>query len=127
MASKPGTILWTDLTVPNAEQVRDFYSQVVGWKPAPVAMGDYEDFNMLPPGSETPSAGICHARGMNADMPPLWMVYFVVADIEPALTACQRLGGRLLAGPKGDPGGRFAVIQDPAGAVAALVETHGQA
>lgn len=126
MDTKPGTIMWTDLTVPDAERVRDFYAEVVGWRPSPVDMGEYEDFNMLPLGSDAPAAGVCHARGMNADMPPVWMVYIVVADIEPSLQACQRLGGRILAGPKGEPGGRFAVIQDPAGAVAALVETHGQ-
>jgi catechol-2,3-dioxygenase len=27
-----GTIGWVDLTVPNADEVRDFYMEVVGWK-----------------------------------------------------------------------------------------------
>jgi len=36
-----GTIVWTDLTVENAGEIRDFYCQVVGWRPEPVDMGDY--------------------------------------------------------------------------------------
>ena len=39
--SKPGigTIVWCDLTVNDAETVRDFYAAVVGWKAEPVEMG----------------------------------------------------------------------------------------
>lgn len=43
---KVGTIAWRDLTVPNAEQVRDFYKGVVGWDSSPQDMGGYDDFNM---------------------------------------------------------------------------------
>ena len=27
-----GSLSWFDLTVPNAEEVNDFYSKVIGWK-----------------------------------------------------------------------------------------------
>jgi predicted enzyme related to lactoylglutathione lyase len=38
----PGTIAWTDLTVPDAEKVRDFYAAVVGWRivSGPRALGE---------------------------------------------------------------------------------------
>jgi predicted enzyme related to lactoylglutathione lyase len=32
-------VAWQDLTVPNAEAIRDFYAVVVGWRPEPVDMG----------------------------------------------------------------------------------------
>ena len=70
---KTGTIGWTDLTVENADAVRDFYQAVVGWTPGAVSMGDYDDYAMSPQGSEMPVAGICHARGVNAGQPPVWM------------------------------------------------------
>lgn len=41
--SKPGQILWHDLTVDNAEQVSDFYQGVLGWEKEGLSMGDYED------------------------------------------------------------------------------------
>jgi predicted enzyme related to lactoylglutathione lyase len=34
-----GSVGWIDLTVPEAEEVRDFYSAVVGWKSEPVDIG----------------------------------------------------------------------------------------
>lgn len=64
-----GAITWADLTMPNAEAGKDFYRQVVGWKFEPVAMGEYNDFNMNAPGSGKTMAGICHARGVNAGLP----------------------------------------------------------
>lgn len=121
--SVPGAIVWFDLTVPQADAVRDFYSAVVGWQAQPVDMGGYDDFNMLPPGSEIPAAGICYARGVNADLPPQWLLYVVVADLDASLTACEAGGGRVVAGPKdGGDGSRLAVIADPAGAVIALYQ-----
>ena len=78
---------------------------------------------MLSPGSEDASAGICFRRGMNADLPPFWLVYITVADLEGSISRCKELGGRLVSGPKGDTEtGRYCVIQDPAGAVAALFQ-----
>lgn len=64
-----GAITWADLTVPNAAAVKDFYRQVVGWKFASVAMGEYNAFNMNVPASSKTMAGICHARDANAALP----------------------------------------------------------
>lgn len=120
-----GTIGWMDLTVDNAEEVRDFYASVVGWKASDVEMGGYRDFMMsLPDG--TPEAGICHARGENAALPPQWLIYIIVADLDASLEECKARGGELIAGPRqyGEDG-RYAVIRDPAGAPAALFQTGG--
>jgi predicted enzyme related to lactoylglutathione lyase len=117
-----GTILWTDLTIPNAEEVRDFYKAVVGWDSSPVDMGGYNDFNMLPRGGDKPSAGVCHARGVNKDLPPQWLIYVVVESVDDSAAACERLGGRVLVGPKEIGADRLCIIQDPAGAVMALYE-----
>jgi uncharacterized protein len=117
----PGSIVWTDLTVKDAASVRDFYREVVGWEAAPQTMGDYDDFNMLPSGAETPVAGICHARGANANLPAQWLVYVQVEDVEASAKRAQKLGGAVLDGPRGMGSLRFCVIRDPAGAVLALV------
>lgn len=118
----PGSVSWFDLTIPNADEVRDFYSAVVGWTPSPVEMEGYHDYCMTPPGAESPAAGICHQRGPNANLPAQWLIYITVADLRASLTACLQKGGRIVA-PERDLGGaRVAVIQDPAGAVAALYQ-----
>ena len=124
-AKKPatGSITWTDLTVPNADEVRSFYEAVVGWKMTPVSMGQYEDYSMNEPGSGAPASGICHARGVNADIPPQWLVYITVENLDDSMLQCIKRGGMVLGEVRAlDGSGRFCVIQDPAGAVAALFE-----
>jgi predicted enzyme related to lactoylglutathione lyase len=111
----PGSIGWRDLTVPDAKLVRDFYQAVVGWK----AEEFDGDFNMLSSSGEV-VAGICHARGVNADVPPQWLIYIIVPDVAAAVKKCLELGGKVVTGPRKSGGGDFAVIQDPAGAVCAL-------
>jgi predicted enzyme related to lactoylglutathione lyase len=118
-----GAIAWTDLTVPDAESVRDFYKAFVGWEAVPVPMGGYADYQMNAAGTDQPVAGVCHTRGVNADLPPQWLIYVTVADMDASIAACTSRGGSVVAGPRGmGVYGRFCVIRDPAGAVLALLE-----
>jgi predicted enzyme related to lactoylglutathione lyase len=117
-----GTIVWRDLTVPDAAAIRDFYARVVGWRYESVSMGTYTDFTMFPPGGTDPAAGVCYARGPNADFPPQWLIYIVVEDVDQSAEDCVKLGGAVVAPPRGMMGGRFCVIRDPAGAVCALYQ-----
>ncbi len=121
MMARIGQIAWQDLTVPDADGVRDFYQQVVGWQSAAVPVGDHTDYNMLAAEDEA-VAGICHQAGPNATMPPQWLIYIAVANLTESLAACEKLGGKIIVPPRGKPGEQFAVIQDPAGAMCALVD-----
>jgi predicted enzyme related to lactoylglutathione lyase len=93
---KIGSIAWRDLTVPNAEQVCEFYKGVVGWDSSVQDMGGYNDFNMNLPASGETVAGICHTRGPNADLPPQWLVYIVVEDVDRSAAKCKELGGEVV-------------------------------
>ncbi len=118
-----GRISWVDLTVENAPQIKDFYSKVVGWKNSPVEMGGYNDFSMNLPGNDETVAGICHSRGVNADLPPQWLIYITVDNVDESAEQCKQLGGKVISGPKNmGQYGRLCIIEDPAGAVAALFE-----
>ena len=119
-----GEITWTDLSVPEAGAVRDFYQAVVGWTSTPVDMGGYEDFCMTVPESGRTVAGICHAQGLNAGLPAQWLLYLNVASLEASVATCAARGGKALTELRTMPGiGRYCVIQDPAGAVVALFQT----
>jgi predicted enzyme related to lactoylglutathione lyase len=113
---RAGRIVWTDLTVPDADAIRAFYEAVVGWGSSP----QDGDFNMLAPGSPEPTTGICYARGPNRNLPAQWLTYVVVEDLDQSLTTCVALGGTIVDGPRSVGPNRFAVIRDPAGAVLAL-------
>lgn len=118
-----GRVGWMDLTVPDAAGVRGFYEKVVGFTSTGLDMGGYEDYCMNAPGSGKTVAGICHARGGNAGLPVAWLIYITVADLDESLRQCVAGGGKVLREPREYPGqGRYAVIEDPAGAAVALYQ-----
>ena len=122
MANEVGKIGWIDLTVGDAEEVSAFYRSVVGWKSEGVDMGGYQDFCMLSAEGGA-VAGVCHARGTNEGIPPQWLIYITVADLEASLERCRALGGEVVRAARGLGGmGRFAIVRDPAGAVCALFQ-----
>ena len=122
---RAGRIAWADLTVPDAPATRDFYRDVVGWTPQDVGMEDadgrYADYNMLGPDG-SPLAGVCHARGTNLGLPPVWMIYLPVGDIAESLRCVEEEGGTVLkASRRADGGYAYGIIRDPVGASLALV------
>lgn len=121
-----GCIAWLDLTVPDAKATRDFYQQVVGWSVEDVLMqdgdGEYVDYNMVGQ-KQKPIAGICHSRGSNADLPPVWLIYLPVGDLAESLRRAGEEGGQVLK-TVSDGEGRnvFAVVADPVGVFFALIQ-----
>lgn len=120
--SELGKIGWIDMSTEDAQRVRDFYKAVAGWDTEEVDMGGYADYVMKMPSSGDHVAGICHARGSNADLPPGWLIYIIVEDVEKSAAICTEQGGKILVEPRGLAGGSFCVIEDPGGAVTALYQ-----
>lgn len=118
-----GSILWQDLTVNNATSVKEFYQSVIGWKASPQNMGDYDDYNIQNENGDT-IAGICHNKGINKNVPPQWLVYVKVENVIVSISKCEALGGKIIDGPRMMGKNNFAVIQDPAGAVLAIIEDN---
>lgn len=117
-----GSIGWMDLTVEHATVVRDFYEAVTGWKPDSLSMGECSDYVMNDADGNAVS-GICHKRGTNSGIPSQWMMYVVVANLQQSMTACRARGGIIVQEARAMGFyGTFCVIQDPAGAVCALVQ-----
>ncbi|MEM7474320.1 MAG: VOC family protein [Planctomycetota bacterium] len=124
--SRLGRIEWMDLTVPDASQVSEFYSQVVGWSRSEVPVADYQDYCVGPDG-ENIVAGICHARGENAGLPAAWLIYINVDDIDASLQAVAAAGGKVHGEVRTLSGhGRCCLIEDPAGAKCMLFEPEAK-
>jgi uncharacterized protein len=120
-----GHIAWLDLTVPDAVATRDFYQAVVGWSVQELEMHDgdgrYADFLMIA-GDGKPAAGVCHARGVNQDLPPVWMLYLPVGDLEESIRRVQARGGKVHKCSQNKNGQlAYAAIQDPIGVNLALM------
>lgn len=121
-----GAVGWMDLTVPEADPIRDFYRDVVGWKTMDISMGDYNDYCMLSPDDNVVRTGVCHQRGPNEGIPPAWIIYINVRDLDTCMEKVRQLGGEVVHGPRqmGEKA-RFCIIRDPAGAYCGLFD-HGE-
>jgi uncharacterized protein len=120
-----GAIVSTDLTVPNATELKDFYAQVIGWTPEELRMGtdsNYVDYVMKDAEGNW-MGGVCHARGANMGIPPQWIVYINVADIKESVEKCKKLGGKVIKEAFDSNGNyMYAMLEDPMGAILAV--TH---
>jgi len=117
-----GAINWMDITVEDAEALRAFYEKTVGWNSMPIGMGDYNDYCMMSPEDHQVRTGICHAKGVNASIPPQWVMYINVANLDESLSAALENGGEIVNGPRNMGESRFCIIRDPAGAVVGLFQ-----
>jgi len=93
-----------------------FYKKVVGWDTTPFGpVGSYTVLN------NSTGAGVGGVMGIPAEakgMPPNWMIYVGTPDVDATAKRVTELGGRVHKQPSDIPGvGRFAVVEDPTGAV----------
>lgn len=121
---KKGQFFWSDLTVPDATSLKEFYKQVIGWQEQEVAMKDsgetYSDYAMTSDDG-TAVSGICNQRGVNTNIPPQWIMYINVENVKESLEKALNLGGKLIMeSKKADGSYNFVIVQDPVGAVFGL-------
>ncbi|MFL5679463.1 MAG: VOC family protein [Chloroflexota bacterium] len=109
---------WAELNARGVDKVLPFYREVFGWTSKSSEMGEGQ-----PPYNEFQLDGesIAGAWEMNAnvpaDVPSYWMVYFSVDDVDASYRKALDSGGREMLPPQDFPGGRFAIVNDPNGAM----------
>jgi predicted enzyme related to lactoylglutathione lyase len=115
-----GAIGWTELTTTNPTQASEFYGPMFGWKIEVMDMGT-GPYHVLKVGEESIGGIMAMPPGAPA-MPPNWCPYVTVSDVDASAAKCAALGGTVCMGPMDIPGvGRFAVIQDPQGAMLNII------
>jgi len=116
---------WIDLTVPDAAQSRAFYADVLGVATSPLAVGTqpapYDDYCLHREEGGPPLAGVCHARGVNEGLPPVWIPYFTVAAVDESFERALARGAVAVRDPWTCGWGRMAFLRDPDGAVFAII------
>ena len=123
LVNMPNTLTWNELMTRNLETVKTFYGTVFGWS-----------YDVDPSGYVSCKAGDRVQAGMIAidetmgDMPDSWGFYILVEDEESTATKAQELGGAVLVPPTpAGEIGKFAVVQDPQGAVFSIIKYDGPA
>jgi predicted enzyme related to lactoylglutathione lyase len=116
------TVCWADLSTPDPERAKKFYSELFGWE----MMKDPQD----PSGyihiknGEQFIGGIPPAEHRNPNAPPHWLLYFQVASAEASTSKAAQLGGKVLMPPrKMENVGTWSIVADPQGAVFALFKS----
>ena len=130
MTDKPstGVFCWTELMTRDVAKAKQFYGDLIGWKMTDQQMGDFTYTMLTPPGSKEPVGGMMQMDGPQWEgIPPHWMPYIMVENVDDSAKRVTELGGKLNLPPTDIPKiGRFCVIEDPTGAVIALYQSSGR-
>src|SRR5262245_48248110 len=121
MAESKGRFVWYELMTTDTGAAKAFYGKVAGWKTQDMPMPGMT-YTMLLAG-ETAMGGLMDLPEASRKMgvPPNWMGYVAVDDVDASAAQAKRLGGNVNVPPTDIPDvGRFAVISDPQTAVIAL-------
>jgi predicted enzyme related to lactoylglutathione lyase len=113
----PNKFFWYDVMANDTGAARQFYCDVVGWsaQESPARGMEYTVFLV----NERGVAGLMPIPkdARRADVPPRWMGYIAVDDVDEAARRLERGGGKVHRPPTEVPGIiRFAVVADPQGA-----------
>src|ERR671928_171380 len=118
----PGTFSWVDLATTDVEAARSFYRTLFGWQTVDVPAGEGATYVMLRKnGQDVAAMYAMREEQQAAGVPPHWLSYVTVADVDAAAARAAELGGTVLAEPFDVlDAGRMAPIADPQGAQLAL-------
>ncbi|HEY8165589.1 MAG TPA: VOC family protein [Gemmatimonadaceae bacterium] len=115
-----GEFSWHELTTDDHVAAFDFYSKLFGWtKTSEFDMGAMGIYQMYGKNNET--YGGMFNKTPEMKMPPVWVCYVRVNDVNAAADAIKKGGGQVINGPMEVPGGDWiAQATDPQGAFFAV-------
>lgn len=114
-----GTLCWADLSTPDPERAKKFYADLFGWRISP-GEKDPSGYLHIANGDDF-IGGIPPTTHRNPQIPPHWLPYFTVADVDAATAKAKQQGATVHVAPRSmENVGRFAVLADPQGAAFAV-------
>jgi len=119
----PGFFGWAELNTSDWKAAWSFYSERFGWvEHSQMDMGDGEIYFMFTNPEKTTQGGMGNDAA-KMGVPPHWLHYVSVENIEAACEAVRANGGKVLNGPMAVPGGgQIAQCSDPQGAAFAVYQ-----
>ncbi len=117
-----GRFAWYELMTSDPESATGFYAALIGWGTQHWRGGDMP-YTMWT-NNNVPVGGVMTLPedAKRAGAPPHWLVYISAPDVDDTVAKAHQLGGTVLHGPQTVEGaGRFAILQDPQGAVFAVI------
>ena len=114
MTNHHGDFIWYELITPDPDGAQAFYGPLLGWSFKAMDMPDM-DYRIAAT-VEADVAGVMKTSS-DAPMPPAWLGYVGVDDVDKMAASITDGGGAVHQAPWDIPGvGRMAVVADPQGA-----------
>lgn len=121
LQGEPGTFCWGELWAKDIPAATTFYTSLFGWEAksgSEAAPLDYTEWHL----GEQSIGGMLAIQPQMGPMPPNWLPYFMVDDCDASTTKATAAGGQVMMSPMDIPAvGRFSVLQDPQGAIFAVI------
>lgn len=119
IVDEPGTMVWREVMSPDATKARDFYCKVFDLE-AKKLEGEMAYWTLQK--GEHVFGGVMQMNDQqHKGMPPHWMTYFAVADVDASAKKMKELGGTTFTEPFDTPYGRMTFGADPTGAAFAIM------
>jgi hypothetical protein len=122
MGAASGRFVWYDVMTTDLPGAKAFYADLVGWTTTPWSGGGYEMWTA----GNTQVGGLMALPedALKAGARPHWLGYIDVDSADATVKRAQQLGGKVLHPPTDIPSvGRFAILNDPQGAMFALIQS----
>src|SRR5437588_8681885 len=120
--SDHGRFIWYERETSDVAGAKAFYPGLMGWE-VDETTGAAMDYTIVGPGAGVGGIAKLQPDAAAAGVPPHWLGYVAVDDVDAAAAKVGALGGAVQVGPLDIPGiGRFAVIADPTGAAIAIMK-----
>lgn len=114
-----GRFNWADLTTSDREAGKKFYAELFGWTGDDQPAGESQIYTLFSKDGKLVSGG--GEAPPEQPMPPSWMPYITVEDVDATAARVTGSGGTTLMGPMDVmDAGRMAIFSDPTGAAIAV-------
>jgi len=114
-STTPGAVSWVELLTRDTSAAEAFYTELFGWT-AETSETPTTVYTVFKLGDEMVAGMMVMPEMVPAEAPAHWSGYFTVADCAATETHCKDLGGQVLMPTMTIDMGKFAVLEDPAGA-----------
>jgi len=124
--NQSGALSWQELVTTDFETAKNFYANLFGWQTQTRVAGARNYTTFKPKRGLQETGGIQPLQGSLqetlSDNGSQWLASFAVENFDQSLHKAQRLGATLKTAPADVPNvGRYAVLEDPQGALFSLV------
>lgn len=120
VSGEPGGFGWAEVNTPDADAARDFYTALFDASSAIVENPATTYYSLSKDGAAI--GGVLQMTAEWEGIPPHWMPYFEVDDMDAAVARAKDGGGTVAVEPFATPLGRIAVVGDQAMAFFSLLQ-----